>query len=408
MAENNLTLPQYIDLVIIGAGVQALTLTTHLLQKSSKHYNKFIVIDSDGVWMKQWHHQFAAQQIHHLRSPAVHHPDPNSYELRRFAQNRRNELFPPYDRPGTKLFADFCHEVIRRWDLEDKVYRGKVRQILPIKHRSRSGFQLVLDDGKIIIARKVVLAIGSGKIQLPEWAKSIDCDLPSDRLCHSVEVDLQHLNLAGERILVIGGGLTSAHLAIGAINLGTKVTLMTRKPLQEKIFDTDPGWLGPKCLKDFHAETDWHLRWQMIQKARNGGSITPEMMLQLRKASREGKVALNQNCQVSSASWQDNNWQVNCQDNSKHQFNRIWLATGTKLDAIDLPLLKDVLKVYPTEIVNGLPVLDDRLRLPKSNFFIMGALAALQIGPVARNIAGGIKACDRIVPALIKPSLVAI
>nr|MDJ0727956.1 FAD-dependent oxidoreductase [Prochloraceae cyanobacterium] len=135
---------------------------------------------------------------------------------------------------------------------------------------------------------------------------------------------------------------------------------------------------------------------------------TPAMMLQLRKASREGKIILNQNCQVKEATWQDDNWQVNCQDNSKHQFNRIWLATGTKLDASDLPLLKDVLKVYPTEIVNGLPLLDDRLRLPKSNFFIMGALAALQIGPVARNIAGGIKACDRIVPALIKPSLVAI
>ena len=358
--------------------------------------------------MKQWHHQFAAQKIPHLRSPAVHHPDPNSYELRRFAENRKNELIPPYDRPGTKLFADFCNQVIRRWHLEDKVYRGKVRQILPIKHRSRSGFQLVLDDGKSLIARKVVLAIGSGEIHFPEWVKRIDLDRPSDRLCHSVEVDLRHLHLAGERILVIGGGLTSAHLAIGAINLGAKVTLMTRKPLQEKIFDTDPGWLGPKYLKDFYAEKDWHLRWQMIHKARNGGSITPEMMLQLRKASREGKIFLNQNCQVSSATWQDPNWQIDCQDNSKHQFNRIWLATGTKLDARDLPLLKDVLKVYPTEIVNGLPVLDDRLRLPKSNFLIMGALAALQIGPVARNIAGAIRACERIVPALIKPSLVAI
>ena len=36
MAENNLTLPQYIDLAIVGAGVQALTLTTHLLQKKLK------------------------------------------------------------------------------------------------------------------------------------------------------------------------------------------------------------------------------------------------------------------------------------------------------------------------------------------------------------------------------------
>jgi hypothetical protein len=69
------------------------------------------------------------------------------------------------------------------------------------------------------------------------------------------------------------------------------------------------------------------------------------------------------------------------------------------------PLLQNVLEAYSTEIVNGLPVLDEHLRLPKSNFFIMGGLAALRIGPVARNIGGGKMACKRIVPAIVKPSL---
>ncbi len=36
----SMKLPKYIDLAIIGAGIQALTLTTHLLQKSAKHYRK--------------------------------------------------------------------------------------------------------------------------------------------------------------------------------------------------------------------------------------------------------------------------------------------------------------------------------------------------------------------------------
>ena len=31
----------------------------------------------------------------------------------------------------------------------------------------------------------------------------------------------------------------------------------------------------------------------------------------------------------------------------------------------------------------------------------MGGLAALQIGPIARNIGGGIMACQRIVPELL-------
>ena len=134
--------------------------------------------------------------------------------------------------------------------------------------------------------------------------------------------------------------------------------------------------------------------------------MTPEMMLQLSQAANEGKIRIDECCQVSDAQWQDNLWQVSCQDGNKHQFNRIWLATGTKFDASGHPLLKDVLQAYPTEIVNGLPVLDNYLRLPKSNFFIMGGLAALQVGPVARNIGGGKMACDRIVPAIVKPSLV--
>ena len=402
---NPMKLPKHIDLAIIGAGVQALTLTTHLLQKSVKHYRKFLVFDPSQTWMSQWQNQFAAQQIPYLRSPAVHHPDPNPHQLRAFAEHRRNELFPPYDRPGTELFNDFCHEIINRWQLTDKVYPAKVTQILPVKLASRSKFQLALSTGETIIARKVVLATGSGKIQLPNWVERITADYPVDKLCHSQQVNLGGLNLAGERILVIGGGLTSGHLTKGAIAQGATVTLMTRKELQEKIFDAEPGWLGPKYLKDFHSETDWDTRFQHIQQARNGGSMTPEMTLQLRKASHEGKVVINECCQVDDAQWQDNSWQVHCYKGCQNQFDRIWLATGTKFSVREHPLLQEVLEAYPTEIVNGLPVLDEHLRLPKSNFFIMGGLAALRIGPVARNIGGGKMACQRIVPAIVKASL---
>ncbi len=398
-------LPNYIDLAIIGAGIQGLTLSTHLLQKSAKHYSKFLVFDPSQTWLSQWLQQFAAQQIPYLRSPAVHHPDPNPHQLRTFAEHRHSELFPPYDRPGTKLFNDFCHEVINRWKLKDKVYPAKVIQILPIQRASRPRFQLVLNTGETIIARRVVLATGSGKEQLPDWVEKITSDYPSDKLCHSQQVNLNQLRLTGEKILIVGGGLTSGHLAKGAINLGATVTLMARKQLQSKIFDAEPGWLGPKYLKDFHAETDWYVRYQQIQQARDGGSMTPEMMLQLRKASHQGKVIIDECSQVCDAQWQDNLWQVRCENRNRYQFNRIWLATGTRFNAKEHPLLQEVLETYPTEIVNGLPILDEHLRLPKSNFFIMGGLAALQIGPVARNIGGGKMAVARIVPAIVKPSL---
>jgi cation diffusion facilitator CzcD-associated flavoprotein CzcO len=370
-------LPSYTDIAILGAGTQALTLTTHLLQKKADLHKKISVFDPSGTWLTQWRHQFAAQEIAHLRSPAVHHPDPNPYELRRFAENRLNELFPPYDLPGTKLFEDFCGEVIRRWKLENLVYPSKVVNILPISCQSRPRFQLVFADGNTSIARRVVLATGNGILQYPDWVAKIPSNYPSERLSHSQQIDLRHLKLTGEKILIIGGGLTSGHLAMGAIDRGAIVTLMTRRKFQEKLFDADPGWLGPKYLQKFYAEIDWFSRWQMIQQARNGGSLTPAIMLQLRKAFRQGQVILNENCEVIEAIWQNNSWQVNCQNGSKNRFDRIWLATGTRFNITEHPLLKNVLATYHTKIVKGLPVVDKHLRIRGSEFFVMGAYGAL-------------------------------
>nr|MCU0516889.1 hypothetical protein [Oscillatoria sp. Prado101] len=85
--------------------------------------------------------------------------------------------------------------------------------------------------------------------------------------------------------------------------------------------------------------------------------------------------------------------------------DRIWLATGTRLDVTAEPLLADILEAYPAQIVKGLPVLDEHLRWPGCEAFLTGPLAALQVGPVARNLSGARMASERIAPALHKPSL---
>ncbi len=35
----------------------------------------------------------------------------------------------------------------------------------------------------------------------------------------------------------------------------------------------------------------------------------------------------------------------------------------------------------------------------------MGGLAALQVGPTARNLSGARMACEKVVPAIVKPSI---
>ncbi len=399
---SGLTPPQ-MDTAIIGAGPHALTLVTHLLQKRKDMRRRFWVFDASGKWISRWCRHFAALEIPHLRSPAVHHPDPDPYALRRFAESRPHELFPPYDLPGTQLFQDFCFDLIRRWQLEGSVVKAKVTRIEPISGAKGCRFRLWLEDGQSAIARRVVLATGGGVPQLPVWVSQIQPPYPQERLCHSDRVDLRELQLSGERVLIVGGGLTGGHLAVGALTRGAKVMLMARRQLQEKLFDADPGWLGPKYLKGFWAEPDWERRWDLIETARNGGSLTPAMLTQLRRYQQQ--LAILPECQVASAQWLGNRWRVICSDGAEWECDRIWLATGTRLDVTAEPLLADILEAYPAQIVKGLPVLDGHLRWPGCEAFLTGPLAALQVGPVARNLSGARMASERIAPALHKPSL---
>jgi FAD-NAD(P)-binding len=390
-----------LDTAIVGAGAHALTLMLHLLQKRKEMRGEVLAFDPSGSWLSHWHRQFANQEIPHLRSPAVHHPDPDPYALRRFAESRFNELYPPYDLPGRQLFQDFCEHTIQAFDVGDRVVKARVTRLESLQRQ----FRLWLDDGSSQLAKRVVLATNSSVRQVPDWVSQISGDYPQDRLVHSEQIDLRSLKLAGERILIVGGGLTSGHLAVGAIARGAKVALMSRRALKEKIFDAEPGWLGPKYLKGFEVETDWEKRRQMVLAARDGGSMTPAMLTQLRRANHSGLLHFHEMCQVASARWQETYWQIICEDGMELACDRLWLATGTRFDVHAEPLLAEVMVKYSSPIVGGLPVLDKHLRWLGCELFVMGGLSALRVGPTARNLSGARMASDRIVPALTKSTI---
>ncbi|BBC22306.1 FAD/NAD(P)-binding protein [Pseudanabaena sp. ABRG5-3] len=392
------------DIAIIGAGVHALTLTMHLLQKRQDLREKILVFDPSGDWLTQWHRQFAAQEIPHLRSPIVHHPDPNPFALRRFAETHPNELFPPYDLPSTKLFRDFCQNAIASQQLSERLMAAKVISLEPILS-PRRGFRLGLSHGKSITAKRVVLATNNSIKQIPHWVERIAPNYPSDRLVHSSDLNLASQRLAGETILIVGGGLTSGHLALGAIARGAKVLLLSRRQFKEKLFDADAGWLGPKYLKGFHAETNWEKRREMVLTARDGGSMTPSVMTQLRREHHQGRLEFHPECEVAQAQWHSSYWQIACTDGMELTCDHLWLATGTRFDAKAEPLLHQIMEQYPQPLINGFPILDEHLRWHDCELFIMGGLAALRVGPTARNISGARMASDRIVPALTKSTI---
>lgn len=134
-----------------------------------------------------------------------------------------------------------------------------------------------------------------------------------------------------------------------------------------------------KVSQGIFAELDWEKRVSIIQQARNGGSITPAMGMQLRRQVSTGYLKIDENCQVLQAEWLGNNWLVKCSNGSSYEYERIWLSTGSKFDVMSEPLLTEILDAYSIPIVKGFPVLDTCLRLPGCELFIMGGLAAMQV-----------------------------
>lgn len=381
------------DVLVVGAGPHALTCCSYLLQRRPALQGRLRVIDPYG-WLTRWNRQFDALGIDRLRSHVIDHPDPEPYALWEFAQGTDKEM-GPYTAPGVRLFSDFCRTIITRYGLDEVLRCGRVERII----NSDRGLFAMLADGTRLVAQRVVLATNIRVPRLPSWAQDLAEQAPPGRILHTEELDLRGLSLDGERVMVIGGGLTAGQVALTALTRGAAVTLVARSRLRRQVFDIQGGWLTPTHLRGFYAEPTAHRRVELIEAAR-WSSMTPAVVSALDDAAGAGTIDVWEGCEVLSASWAGSCWRVKL-DQRTEEAQRIWLATGTvpRLDIESLPAQIGVSQ--PTEVVGGLPVLDDACRWPGTEVHLMGSLAALQLGPAARNLVGARMAAERIAPCVV-------
>jgi cation diffusion facilitator CzcD-associated flavoprotein CzcO len=94
------------DIAVIGAGPQALTLVTHILQKKAKLRDRIQVFDPSGTWLTQWQQQFAAQEIPELvaRCPPSRPQRPRPAHLcRRALPRTASPLRSPWHGPVSRV-----------------------------------------------------------------------------------------------------------------------------------------------------------------------------------------------------------------------------------------------------------------------------------------------------------------
>jgi len=379
-------------IAFIGSGPHNLVALAFLLKADPTLRSEVRVFDPSGAWLTRWNLQMEGQQIVHLRSSSVHHPDPDPMALRRFAEGRFDEFYPPYALPGTTLFREFCEDLIRRYDLGPLVHPHRVDGLQPVG----SGFLVHLDDHEVLEARIVVASLGGGERVWPTWAPESD----HSSLVHSEEADLSSLEGGAGRILVVGGGLTAGHLALGALQRGWAVDLVTRRPVNYKLFDSAPGWIGPKFMEGFRRETNWRRRRKLVAKARGGGAMTEEIRDLLAPYLRSGRLKMHPRCEINTLIREGTRWRADCGWGRFLTADRVWLCTGNKLDLRTHPLFRNLGATHPLQVLEGLPVLEDDCRWPGLPLYFMGTPTALRIGPTARNFPGARQAASRIAKSI--------
>lgn len=379
------------DTLVVGAGPQALTVLGRWLSDRPACLHNLLVVDPAGTWMRTWKKSFAQQSIDVLRSPGVHHPDPDEMAfVNAYPQGeefKTDSLFKglatsigPLRRPTTAAFGQFCQDLLCRTGLVDRVIPATVTGL-----RLCSGpdcdyrWEVRLDNGAEVKARQVLWAGNPRALRRPSEVRF------SESILHSVQVDLRQV-VPDQRIAVLGGGQTAGQLALGAARRGAEVILVSRGPRRIADLDVDAGWLMEDRLMPFRSIESPIRRRRVVELAQRG-SITADL---------DSQLCLERVQRISTAgdlsAWNDSNDVIVGFAGIECRVDQVWSATGSCADLRVDPALA-LFAEQGAPHVDGWPVLDKNLDWGNGLAFV-GGLAALTLGPAAGNLGGARAAAE--------------
>jgi lysine/ornithine N-monooxygenase len=382
---------------IVGAGIHAAVVAVRLLHEWPALAQSLRLVDPSGACLGDWQRRTWGQGMETMRSPGAHHLDGAPESLLDYARahGRARELFAPYHRPSLQLFVDHSRWVVAREGLDALVVPATVVDVEP----TGDGYRLYGADGTTIDTRTLILAPGMrGQERVPTWVAELARHDPKLAI-HVESLDLRTEHVVGERVLVVGGGLSAATLADAADERGARVTLMSRHRLEARLFDADPGWVGPKYLSIFQREPDPAARLRMIRRARGRGSVTPELLDRLRRHQSDGRIEILEETAILATRYDEGQGTVHVtfdRHRREEQFHRVWCCTGFAPSLDRLPWLGPLSRVPQRQ---GRPLVGSTLEIAP-DCFVTGWLAELWVGPAARNISGARQAARIISDAL--------
>ncbi|MBL9025828.1 MAG: NAD(P)-binding domain-containing protein [Myxococcales bacterium] len=381
-----------LDWLIVGGGVHGTYLSHVLLTQARVSAGRVRVLDPHDQPLEAFWRFTQATGMRYLRSPAVHHLDLKPHALRQFAKRgvgRRLARFAyPYDRPGLDFFRAHSEHVVKTNGLDQLRVRARGRKL----SRIEGGYRVETERG-CLESRRVVLAIGLGEQPcLPSWA-SAGTHIFDPRFDRGAI-------LGSERVVIVGGGISSAQLACKLAREGTPVTVVARHAPRTHQFDSDPAWLGPKAMERFAQTTDLSARRRMIVEARHRGSVPPEVAIDLSRERAAGHVDWVIG-RVGRAMVEGSGIRLELEGEAAAiRGAHLVLATGFEPHRPGGDLLDEdaIERLGLPCAACGYPIVSPQLEWAPG-LFVSGPLAELELGPTARNISGARAAGERLLSA---------
>lgn len=385
-----------LDWLIVGGGVHGTYLSLALTTRGGVARDRLRVLDPARQPLDRWRRCCANTGMSRLRSPAVHHlggPTRPLRELARRSSDGPESLAGPYQRPTLELFDAHVEEVCRAFALAELRLAGAARGVAL---RRGGGLRVETDSGPLE-ARRVVLALGGPPPRWPVWAVAAG----DARIRHVLDPTFDRATTAGEwgEAVVVGGGLSAVETALSlSSERPGHVTLLHRDELRIRDFDSDPSWLGPRRLRPFRRAPEG-MRRRLIDEARGGGSIPPAEAALLDEARRQGRLCALRG-EVETVGTSDESLVLHLapalEGPAKLRGDLVLLATGLEEERRRRGWLERTMRELSLPCAPcGSPRLDAALEW-RPGLHATGSLAELELGPLARNIAGALLAAERL------------
>jgi hypothetical protein len=385
-----------LDWLIIGGGIHGTHLALVLTRRCGVAPERLRILDPHETLLAHWDRCTAATGMAYLRSTVVHHLALDPHDLWYFVQRRGAQpgMFRgPYKRPSLALFRDHCQNQIATYGLAELHLRGRAIGLTRTEH----GWYVESDMGNLA-ARRVLLALSVG--EQPRWpAWAVELRAVGGPVRHLYGCDEPAVAPVAGETVVVGGGISAAQAAVALARAapGT-VTLLMRHDIRVESFDSPAGWVGPKELRGFHAEPSAIRRRAMIAGARRPGSMPEDVARNLRRAERWGLLRIQQGEVHQTTFAADGAVELEL-PGLQLRAGHVLLATGFAQQRPGGSWLDRAITDYNLPLAPcGYPLVAPSLDWAPG-LFVTGALAELELGPVARNIVGARHAGERLASA---------